>query len=245
MSLEQLQYNVIAILDTETTGLPSTKILNNETVDKWPHIIQFTFIIFDISKNQILEISDDIIHLDTSVQIHEKSIECHGITHEISQKSDKYIASSLEKLMISLQVYQVECIVGHNISFDVDMVHAEYIRQLRTMEQPNILKNRLNAILYYPKFCTMKHTIDICKILVTRPNGASYFKFPRLGELCQHLFQISVLNLHNSLIDTLATLRCYYQLIYQTDLLDVNEEFSRKWKELCQEKEKEVANMKE
>ena len=237
MALEQLQYNIIAILDTETTGLPSTKAITVETMDKWPYIVQFTFIIYDISKNQILEISDDIIHLNDNIDIHEQSIACHGITREISQQSNVYIETPFTKFIQSLEHHKVQCIVGHNISFDIDMVHVEYLRQIQNSSMPearnNALKVGLNTVLYYPKFCTMKHSIAICKIVTKRKNGSSYHKYPRLGELYQHLFQSSILNLHNSMIDTMATLRCYYQLIYQTDLVELDEEYRTKLNELC------------
>ena len=37
----------VLVFDTETTGLPQTKILNPDTLHQWPTIVQFSYIIYD------------------------------------------------------------------------------------------------------------------------------------------------------------------------------------------------------
>jgi hypothetical protein len=39
----------VLVFDTETTGLPQTKILNPDTLHQWPTIVQFSYIIYDLS----------------------------------------------------------------------------------------------------------------------------------------------------------------------------------------------------
>ena len=51
----------VLVFDTETTGLPETKILNPDTLNLWPHIVQFSFVIYDTSVNDIVESSDSIV----------------------------------------------------------------------------------------------------------------------------------------------------------------------------------------
>ena len=74
----------VMIFDTETTGLPKTKIINQETLEKWPHIVQFSFIIFDTDLNDITELQNFIVRLDR--EIPEESIKFHGITNAISRE---------------------------------------------------------------------------------------------------------------------------------------------------------------
>jgi len=45
----------VLVFDTETTGLPQTKILNPDTLNQWPTIVQFSFVIYDLSLNDIVE----------------------------------------------------------------------------------------------------------------------------------------------------------------------------------------------
>jgi DNA polymerase III epsilon subunit-like protein len=75
----------VLVFDTETTGLPKSKIINPDTLHLWPHIVQLSFVIYDICTNTIVEAKDYIIKVDKSVIIDEESTKIHGITNEISQ----------------------------------------------------------------------------------------------------------------------------------------------------------------
>ena len=44
----------VLIFDTETTGLPQTRNINQETLHQWPHIVQFSYVIFDTELNDII-----------------------------------------------------------------------------------------------------------------------------------------------------------------------------------------------
>jgi len=44
----------IAVFDTETTGLPKTKIINDLSLHLWPHIVQFRDIIYDTKLKKII-----------------------------------------------------------------------------------------------------------------------------------------------------------------------------------------------
>ena len=49
------------VFDTETTGLPSSKIINPDTLNLWPHIVQFSYVIYDTEINDIIETLSDLI----------------------------------------------------------------------------------------------------------------------------------------------------------------------------------------
>ena len=77
----------IIVIDTETTGLPTTRgnVINDvEELKKWPYIIQLSFIVFDTNKNKICHEHDFIISIPDNVKISSRSIELHGISRKIS-----------------------------------------------------------------------------------------------------------------------------------------------------------------
>ena len=57
----------VLVFDTETTGLPETKIINPITLHQWPHIVQFSYVIYDSSLNNIVESKDYIVKLPESI----------------------------------------------------------------------------------------------------------------------------------------------------------------------------------
>ena len=64
----------ILVFDTETTGLPSPKNVSITRPECWPHIIQFSYLIFDMKDDKLLVREDNIIKLSDNVEISPKSI---------------------------------------------------------------------------------------------------------------------------------------------------------------------------
>ena len=106
-----------------------------------------------------------------------------------------------------------DLVVGHNISFDKRIYMVEAIRRYRRQYfTVNSIKK--------PEYCTMKNSTKICRIEKRNMyTNQSYFKYPTLKELHTHLFNIFPENLHNSLIDVFATLRCYIMITKKCDIL--------------------------
>ena len=77
----------VLVFDTETTGLPKSKIISPETLPLWPHIVQFSYVIYDTEVNDIVETSDSIVKINDDVFIPEEVIKIHGITNEISKNN--------------------------------------------------------------------------------------------------------------------------------------------------------------
>ena len=44
----------VLVFDTETTGLPKSKFISPDTLNLWPHIVQFSFVIYDTEENDIV-----------------------------------------------------------------------------------------------------------------------------------------------------------------------------------------------
>jgi hypothetical protein len=65
----------------------------------------------------------------------------------------------------------------------------------------------------------MQETVDLCNIkALTKIEKKEFVKFPSLAELYRHLFGEEPLNLHNSLNDVVACLRCFHQLRFNEDI---------------------------
>jgi len=212
----------VLIFDTETTGLPQSRIISQETLDKWPYIVQFSFIVFDTNTNKIIKTTDSIIKLQDELLIPSESTAIHGITNEISKKDGIIIEVALKDFFISLR--EVDLLVGHNVSFDINMIYIELLRIIYFKEyQKDIIssyKFHLHFLTNYKNiYCTMQESIDLCNIKAVTKFGKEYTKFPKLSELHETLFKTTPKNLHNSLIDILITLRCYMKLSSGRDLL--------------------------
>jgi len=222
----------IAVFDTETTGLPKTKIVNELTLDLWPHIVQFSYIIYDTELKKIIKIIDLVIKIPENINISDEVSDIHGITNFISQSSQDKIGDALKHFSSDYLNYNIDLIVGHNLSFDINMLRVELMRELNDQ---NILndKRMFSQLLEnlndmnpdsQELYCTMQKTIELCNLKITSKYGKEYIKFPKLNELHMKLFNSSPRNLHNSLNDVLICLRCYYMLEHKVDIIEIDSE---------------------
>ena len=202
----------VLVFDTETTGLPIGRNPSIRETKKWPHIIQLSCILFDTESNQIICCYDTIVKVPKNIVISEESISLHGISRNISNKRGSSIKDVLDEFNKMLK--SADKVVGHNISFDKRVIMAEsirlYISQYFTID--GVRK---------PEYCTMKNSVDICRIEAVSKEGEKYFKYPSLTELYNKLFQTSPKNVHNSMVDILLCLRCYCKLESNIDIADV------------------------
>jgi len=228
----------ICVFDTETTGLPSTKIINPDTLNQWPHIVQLSCVIFDLSLNELSYIIDYVIKVPDNVIISDESAKIHGITNEISYEFGYPIETVLTELFDCLN--GVDCIVGHNISFDINVLKVELLRLIYAKSLPTEelkkFKHYLHFITNYKNIhCTLQDSIELCNIQATDKFGRPYLKYPKLAELHQKLFNTTPNGLHNSFIDVLATLRCFVKLKYDYDIMETSKSFKGTMASLNQE----------
>lgn len=218
----------ILVFDTETTGLPQRdekgKSPSFYDTKKWPHIIQFSYILYDIDKNKILVNHDHIIKLAKHVPISPESIAVHGITREKSDREGIPIEQALELFHISMM--SADIIIAHNLSFDKQIVIVECIRHKRAAP----FKFKMSE----QYFCTMKNTVELCKIeAVSKKNGEKFFKYPTLSELHQKMFDIVPENTHDSMVDILICLRCFVKIVYNIDICERNRKFRSYFRKIC------------
>ena len=230
---------IILVFDTETTGLPETRIINPETLNLWPYIVQFSYVIYDTELNSIVDLRDYIIKLPSYVKISEESINLHGITKENSNKLGSDIIDILKEFFYYLKT--CDKLVGHNISFDINMLKVELLRLIYAdiFDKPNEIKYYKKCLYYITNYknicCTLKDSIELCNIEATNRFGKKYLKYPKLFELNEKLFDNEAKNLHNSLVDILVTLRCFMKIKYNIDLCKTCDKFNIMMKQLNNE----------
>ncbi len=221
----------IVIFDTETTGLPKSRQSLVTNTEEWPHIVQFSYIIYDLSTDTLEKVGDYVIKLDAEIVIPEESSKIHNITKEISDEYGQPIKEVIEQFMKDI----VDCrmLIAHNLEFDMNMLIVELIRMNRAAELledddavdfNNSVYEKITGI---EKYCTMKETEKKCNIKVISKTGKEYTKYPTLSELHYHLFTTYPNHLHNSLNDILICLRCYYKIQKQMDICIVNNEVNQ------------------
>lgn len=183
------------IFDTETTGLPRDYNAPLTDHDNWPRCVQIAWQLHD-EKGFLIEAVNQIIKPD-GFTIPYKAVEIHGISTELALKEGKPLAEVCTRFREALK--KAKWVAGHNISFDLSIMGAEFYRVQDT--------NPLDSVDYLD---TKEAGTDYCAI----PGGkGGKFKWPTLSELHQKLFNKSFGEAHNAAADVEATARCFFKLI--------------------------------
>ncbi|MFL2604039.1 MAG: DNA polymerase III subunit alpha [Flavobacteriaceae bacterium] len=184
------------IFDTETTGLPKRWKAPLTDTENWPRCVQIAWQIHDI-KGAIVAHEDFLIQ-PNGFTIPFDSEKVHGISTALAK--DKGIP--LKQVLDNFQkaINQVEFLVGHNISFDRNIMGAEYLREG--------LKDALEGKAVIDT-CT-EETALLCKLAGGR---GGKFKLPTLSELYYHLFKQTFEEAHNATSDVEATTRVFLELL--------------------------------
>ena len=180
--------------DTETTGLPKSWNASPSEVDNWPRIIQLAFIVYNRDRRSFLTYNQ-LIKPDGWEVPKEDFWVKNGFTQEKCEKKGVPIAQALS---VFLKAYETcEVAVAHNMNFDFNVLAAEMIRAGVRSEK------RLK------KECTMIQGTDLMKIPSPKGKG---FKYPKLEELHNFLFQKGFEGAHDALNDVTATSKCYFEM---------------------------------
>lgn len=186
--------NKILFFDTETNGV-IPKYSNN--YNDYPRIVQICWIVADEEGN--IEKTDCYIIKPVDFDIPESASKIHGITKQKALESGSEIENVIQKFLTDLS--GCNAIVGHNVSFDLNVLKGELIR----------LQIDTNALDKMPSYCTMKLTVDYCQIRSNNPYHK--YKYPKLVELYEKLFGEKFDNIHNAEADVAATMKCFFELI--------------------------------
>lgn len=206
------------VFDTETTGLPEERYATIYQKEKWPYIVQLSYIIFNTETFEIEEHYNQYINIGENIKLDEEAVKIHGLTRDFLMKYGIKIQDALEQM--SKDINKCDLIVGHNVIFDKNVVLVEAIRN----DIP---------VRFKKEYCTMKNGKDICKIEKINAKGEKYFKYPKLIELVKECCKEEPKNLHNSFVDILLCLQCYCKMVLDIDIKEKSESFKLLYEKNC------------
>lgn len=185
------------IFDTETTGLPKSWSAPLSDSANWPRLVQLSFVLTDGKNKQEF----DYIVKPNGFEIPSEVSKIHGISTEraLAEGYDLDFVLGVFRAFFNL----TNVVVAHNLDFDKSIIGAEYYRA-------NMGEAFEKKFLEKETFDTMKKSTDILKLRGTHAGGN---KWPKLIELYKHLFNEQFDGAHNSLMDTRACEKCYFELI--------------------------------
>ena len=181
-------------VDTETTGLPNNWNAPLSDSDNWPRIVQIAWLVYDENGNELK--SNNYLIKPNNFVIPENVIKIHGITNERANAEGSDLMAVLYEFNENLK--HCECIVGHNISFDTNIIAAEFLR----------LGIETDTILGMTSHCTMKTNVDLCKI----QGGFRGYKYPKLIELYKIVMGKELANAHDALVYIKAAAECFWAI---------------------------------
>ncbi len=183
---------MLLFFDTETTGLPKLYHAPISDSDNWPRLVQIAWLLTDSDGKELAK-HESIIKPE-GFEIPTQSSDIHGVTTERAQKEGIELDTSLDQFVWALK--ESEKLIAHNIKFDEKIIGAELYR-----------KDFNPGLMDVDKFCTMMASTDFCQI-----PGKYGYKWPRLAELHEKLFDKGFDNAHNALADVEAMVRCYFEM---------------------------------
>ena len=180
--------------DTETTGIPKDYKAPCTNTDNWPRLIQLGWLLTD-AEGRILSEGNHIVRPD-GFEIPKAASDVHGITTDFALENGKPLLDVI--FAFGADLNQAECVIGHNLDYDLHIVGAEYVR----------LGYDYRIMFARPTLCTMQATIQYCNI-----PGRFGPKWPKLMELYTKLFGQEFDGAHDAMADIIATKECFFELI--------------------------------
>lgn len=187
----------IIFIDSETTGLPRDWKAPASDLDNWPRCLQLAWQVTDHYGN-VLEDHKYLIRPDQWEVPKEKFWIDHGFSTEKSLAEGKPMPAVLDHMLHHIGAGEVQIICAHNISFDLKIVGAEMIRYGKKTK-PGL-----------KQICTMQHGTELCKLPGKYGKG---YKFPKLQELYQYLFNKDFDNAHDAGGDVTACRLCFFEMV--------------------------------
>jgi len=210
-------YRNVLVFDVETTGLiPKKNPITKEKcpIEEMPYIIQLSFVIYNTIEQRVVRYYNAYIRIENLDLITEEITQLTGISRTICETRGINIREAIDELWHAYNT-QADIVVSHNMFFDKCMVRTEMKRNMDALS-PDIWRmfyNEEGGESSSPELlCTMMSSIRICNLWREGHNGQMYRKFPKLIELYHELFHETPENLHNSLVDSVATLRCFLKI---------------------------------
>ena len=189
------------IFDTETTGLPKRWNAPLTDSENWPRCIQIAWQVHADS-GELLSHEDYLIQ-PNGFTVPYDAEQIHGISTAFAEQQGRLLDEVLTLFSTALE--QAEYVGGHNVTFDLNIMGAEFLRlgDHNPLEEAQVIDT-----------CT-EETAQLCQL----PGGrGGKFKLPTLTELYIHLFGAGFGEAHNATADVEATTRCFLELLRKGQL---------------------------
>ena len=191
------------IFDTETTGLPKRWKAPISDTDNWPRCVQIAWQLHD--QDGVMVSNKEFIVSPEGFTIPYESEQIHGISTQLATDKGIPLREVLNHFQSDLK--QTKYVVGHNVSFDLNIMGAEFFREK--------VATQLNSLPVIDT-CT-ELTATLCQL----PGGrGGKFKLPTLTELYAFLFHSSFAEAHNASADVEATTRVFLELVRKNIIKD-------------------------
>jgi len=186
---------MIAFFDTETCGIPKNYKSPISDVENWPRLVQLGYIVVD-NDGEVIHKNEDIV-IPRGFEIPVEASSVHGITTEKALSDGIEIFDALEEFQFWVDI--CDTIAGHNVSFDKNVIGAEYWR----LYGKSPLEDKKSI-------CTMMSSIEFCQLPGKYPGK---LKYPKLSELYFALFNEQMGEAHTAMQDISNTVKCYKALV--------------------------------
>ncbi len=184
------------IFDTETTGVPKDWNAPVTDSDNWPRMVQLAWQLHDVT-GKLLSRNNLIVYPD-GYDIPFNVVKIHGISTERAKRDGQPLDEVLDAFARDFS--QAKYLVGHNVSFDVNIVAGELHRAGRNHE----------VMLQSDLLDTKDLSTEFCQL----PGGkGGKYKWPTLTELHEKLFGKPFEAAHDAAYDVEATTRCFFALV--------------------------------
>lgn len=162
------------IIDVETNGLPEYRGVKPFIVSNFNHarLIELGYILINNNNNKVVKKFSKLIN--TNVLINNSDI--HGITEDMVHNEGISINSMFSEFGGDLE--EVDQIVAHNISFDINIILSELYRLYNSTNQFNV-KRLIGQIYLKKQICTMKFCAT---------NFIEFKKYPKLIDLHKMIY---------------------------------------------------------
>lgn len=186
---------MILIFDTETTGKAQNYNAAVTDINNWPRMVQLAWQIHN--NDGVLVSNKDYIIRPDGYDIPYNTTKIHGITTQMAKDLGKALHEVLEE--INKDLAHCSLLVGHNIQFDLGVLGCEFHRAGIETSLLNIKTSD-----------TMLDSIQFCKI----PTGREgVYKYPKLSELFEKLFNYPFDEAHNAAADVNSTAQSFFELV--------------------------------
>lgn len=188
----------VLFFDTETTGKWDFKADISSSTQ--PSIVQIAALLYN-GTEQVAQFS--LIVKDGYTEIEQGAQDVHGISYEKAQEVGVSMATAYG--MFANLAKLADEVVCHNYQFDSKLIGKTAF----LLNKENVLNTHLLA--GKKTVCTMTPT-PICAFVGIK-NAYGKYKWPKLIELHQKLFNKGFESAHDAMGDIIATKDCYFELL--------------------------------